>query len=50
MKKILITLLCLPVLMFAQSKKQDQEMFETLEIKAEMPLMEDELKSVNGFS
>ena len=36
--------------MFAQSKKQDQEMFETLEIKAEMPLMEDELKSVNGFS
>lgn len=50
MKKILITLLCLPVLMFAQSKKQDQEMFETLEIKAEMPLMEEELKSVNGFS
>ena len=50
MKKILITLLCLPFLMFAQSKKQDQEMFETLEIKAEMPLMEDELKSVNGFS
>ena len=50
MKKILITLLCLPLLMFAQSKKQDQEMFETLEIKAEMPLMEDELKSVNGFS
>ena len=50
MKKILITILCLPLLMFAQSKKQDQEMFETLEIKAEMPLMEDELKSVNGFS
>ena len=50
MKKILITLLCLPFLMFTQSKKQDQEMFETLEIKAEMPLMEEELKSVNGFS
>ena len=50
MKKILITILCLPLLMFAQSKKQDQEMFETLEIKAEMPLMEEELKSVNGFS
>ena len=50
MKKILITLLCLPFLMIAQSKKQDQEMFETLEIKAEMPLMEDELKSINGFS
>tara|TARA_B100000965_G_scaffold376804_1_gene370379 strand:+ start:1611 stop:2234 length:624 start_codon:yes stop_codon:yes gene_type:complete len=50
MKKILITLLCLPFLMFAQSKKQDKEMFKTLEIKAEMPLMVDELKSVNGFS
>ena len=50
MKKILITLLCLPFLMFAQSKKQDQEMFETLEIKAEMPFMEDELRSVNGQS
>ena len=50
MKKILITLLCLPFLMFTQSKKQDQEIFETLEIKAEMPLMEEELKSVNGFS
>jgi len=36
--------------MFAQSKKQDQEMFETLEIKAEMPFMEDELRSVNGQS
>ena len=50
MKKILITLLCLPFLMFAQSKKQDQEMFKTLEIKAEMPFMEDELRSVNGQS
>ena len=52
MKKILITLLCLPFLMFAQneSKKSNQEEFKTIEIGAEIPLMEKKLKSVNGIS
>ena len=52
MKKILIALLCLPFLMFAQneSKKPNQEEFKTIEIGAEIPLMEKKLKSVNGIS
>ena len=52
MKKILIALLCLPFLMFAQSenKKSNQEEFKTIEISAEIPLMEKKLKSVNGIS
>ena len=39
MKKILITLLCLPFIMFAQNsdKKSSQEEFPTIEIKDEMP-------------
>ena len=52
MKKILIALLCLPFLMFAQSenKKSNQEEFKTIEIGAEIPMMEKKLKSVNSIS
>ena len=52
MKKILIALLCLPFLMFAQSenKKSNQEEFKTIELGAEIPLMDKKLKSVNGIS
>ena len=52
MKKILITLLCLPFIMFAQNsdKKSSQEEFPTIEIKDEMPNMDYEMKSVNGIS
>ena len=52
MKKILITLLCLPFIMFAQNsdKKSSQEEFLTIEIKDEMPNMDYEMKSVNGIS
>tara|TARA_B100001758_G_C18336472_1_gene571873 strand:+ start:541 stop:1170 length:630 start_codon:yes stop_codon:yes gene_type:complete len=52
MKKILITLLCLPFIMFAQNsdKKSNQEEFPTIEIKDEMPNMDYEMKSVNGIS
>ena len=52
MKKILIALLCLPFLMFAQSenKKSNQEEFKTIELKSEIPLMDKKLKSVNGIS
>ena len=51
MKKILITLLCLPFIMFAQKndKKSSQEEFETIEIKGEMPNADYEMKSVNGI-
>ena len=51
MKKILITLLCLPFIMFAQKndKKSSQEKFETIEIKGEMPNADYEMKSVNGI-
>ena len=52
MKKILITLLCLPFIMLAQNsdKKSSQEEFPTIEIKDEMPNMDYEMKSVNGIS
>ena len=52
MKKILITFLCLPFIMFAQNseKKSSQEEFKTIQIKDEMPNMDDKLKSVNGLS
>ena len=52
MKKILITLLCLPFIMFAQNsdKKSSQEEFPTIKIKDEMPNMDYEMKSVNGIS
>ena len=52
MKKILITFLCLPFIMFAQNsdKKSSQEEFPTIEIKDEMPNMDYEMKSVNGIS
>lgn len=52
MKKILITLLCLPFIIFAQNsdKKSSQEEFPTIEIKDEMPNMDYEMKSVNGIS
>ena len=52
MKKILITLLCVPFIMFAQNsdKKSSQEEFPTIEIKDEMPNMDYEMKSVNGIS
>ena len=52
MKKILITLLCLPFIIFAQNsdKKSIQEEFPTIEIKDEMPNMDYEMKSVNGIS
>ena len=52
MKKILITLLCLPFIMFAQNsdKKSSKEEFPTIEIKDEMPNMDYEMKSVNGIS
>ena len=48
MKKILITLLCLPFIMFAQNsdKKSSQEEFPTIEIKDEMPNMDYEMKSL----
>ena len=51
MKKILITLLCLPFIMFAQKndKKSSQEEFETIEIKSEIPNADYEMKSVNGI-
>ena len=51
MKKILITLLCLPFIMFAQKndKKSSQEEFETIEIKGEMPNADYKMKSVNGI-
>ena len=52
MKKILITLLCLPFIMLAQNsdKKSSQEEFPTIEIKDEMRNMDYEMKSVNGIS
>ena len=52
MKKILITLLCLPFIMLAQNsdKKSSQEEFPTIEIKDEMPNMDYEMKSVNEIS
>ena len=52
MKKILITLLCLPFIMLAQNsdKKSSQEEFPTIEIKDEMPNMDYEMKSINGIS
>ena len=52
MKKILLILLCFPIITIAQygKKKSEKSQFETIEIKAEMPNMEQKLKSVNGYS
>ena len=52
MKKLLITFLCFPFIIFAQNseKKSSQEEFKTIQIKDEMPNMDDKLKSVNGLS
>ena len=52
MKKLLLILLCFPIITIAQygKKKSEKSQFETIEIKAEMPNMEQKLKSVNGYS
>jgi hypothetical protein len=51
MKKLLLILISLPLLTIAQyGKKTEKSQFETIEIKAEMPNMEQKLKSINGNS
>jgi thioredoxin-related protein len=52
MKKLLLILLCFPIITIAQygKKKSEKSQLETIEIKAEMPNMEQKLKSVNGYS
>ena len=52
MKKLLLILLCFPIITIAQygKKKSEKSQFETSEINSEMPNMDQELKSVNGYS
>ena len=52
MKKLLLILLCFPIITIAQygKKKSEKSQFETIEINSEMPNMDQELKSVNGYS
>jgi thioredoxin-related protein len=52
MKKLLIILLCFPIITIAQygKKKSKKSQFETIKINSEMPNMEQKLKSVNGYS
>tara|TARA_E500000331_G_scaffold352986_1_gene402747 strand:- start:647 stop:1276 length:630 start_codon:yes stop_codon:yes gene_type:complete len=52
MKKLLLILLCFPIITIAQygKKKSEKSQLETIEIKAEMPNMKQKLKSVNGYS
>ena len=52
MKKLLLILLCFPIITIAQygKKKSKKSQFETIEINSEMPNMEQKLKSINGNS
>ena len=52
MKKLLLILLCFPIITIAQygKKKSEKSQFETIEIKAEMPIADKKLQSVNGYS
>ena len=52
MKKLLLILLCFPIITIAQygKKKSEKSQFETIEINSEMPNMEQKLKSINGNS
>ena len=52
MKKLLLILLCFPIITIAQygKKKSEKSQFETIEIKAEMPFMDMKLKSINDLS
>ena len=52
MKKLLLILLCFPIIKIAQygKKKSEKSQFETIEIKAEMPFMDMKLKSINDLS
>jgi len=51
MKKLLLILLSLPLITLAQyGKKTEKSQFETIEINSKMPNMDQELKSVNGYS
>ena len=52
MKKLLLILLCFPLITIAQygKKKSEKSQFETIEIKAKMPIADKKLQSVNGYS
>ena len=52
MKKLLLILLCFPIITIAQygKKKSEKSQFETIKIKDEMPYMDMKLKSINGLS
>ena len=52
MKKLLLILLCFPIITIAQygKKKSKKSQFETIEINSEIPNMELKLKSINGNS
>jgi thioredoxin-related protein len=52
MKKLLLILLCLPIITIAQygKKKSEKSQFETIEINSKIPKMDQKLKSVNGYS
>ena len=52
MKKLLLILLCFPIITIAQygKKKSKKSQFKTIEINSEMPNMEQKLKSINGNS
>jgi len=52
MKKLLLILLCFPIITIAQygKKKSEKPQFETIKIKTEIPNMDQKLKSINGNS
>ena len=52
MKKLLLILLCFPIMTIAQygKKKSEKSQFKTIEINSEMPNMNQKLQSINGYS
>ena len=52
MKKLLLILLCFPIITIAQygKKKSEKSQFKTIEINSEMPSTGKKLQSVNGYS
>ena len=52
MKKLLLVLLCFPIITIAQygKKKSEKSQFKTIEINSEMPSTGEKLQSVNGYS